>query len=96
MKDKIQYIIIGLLVLIFIQGFFKSPEGVSEEEVAYRIRIHELNKEKHQDLERINELQNKNKVYENLYDSLQNDNSIDTATANELQSALSRYANSRR
>jgi len=46
MKININHIILGLLVIIFIQGFLKAPEGISEEEEIYRIKIHDLNQEK--------------------------------------------------
>ena len=59
MKVKIYYIIIGLLVIIFIQGFFSVPKGITEEEELYRLKIHDLNQEKVIQLEIINNLQNK-------------------------------------
>jgi len=95
-KNNIQYIIIGLLLIIFFQGIFSSPEGISEEELIYQLAIDSLKDERIKDLEIINELQNINTIYENLYDSLEKDNSIDTFTVNQLQFSLSNYANKRR
>ena len=95
-KKNFEYIILSLVLVVLIQGFLKAPEGISEEEELYRIKIHDLNQDKKNDLFIINELTNKNNIYENFYDSLKNDNSINDATVNELKSALSNYANSRR
>lgn len=89
------YIVLGLLVVIILQGFFTVPKEVSEEEVLYRIALDSLKDERIKDLTIINELENKNRIYENFYDSLKNDNSIDTFTANQLQFSLSNYAKRR-
>lgn len=45
-KKNFEYIILSLVLVVFIQGFFKAPEGISEEEEIYRIKIHDLNQEK--------------------------------------------------
>jgi hypothetical protein len=90
------HILITAFVILFVQGFFKGPEGMSEEEHLYKVKIHDLNQEKIESMKAIEELQKKNQIYENFYDSLEADNSLDTATANELRSKLSDYAKSRR
>jgi len=59
MKININHIIVGLLVIIFIQGFFKGQEGISEEEELYRIKIHDLNQDKTILLNDINKLESK-------------------------------------
>ncbi|MBV1952554.1 MAG: hypothetical protein KUG64_10235 [Cycloclasticus sp.] len=96
MNKALPYIIIAGFIILFVQGFFDAPDGVSEEDVLYRIALDRYLQEKKKDLKTINEQDFKIATYENLYDSLKNDNSIDTATANQLQSALSSYADSRR
>ena len=96
MNKYFNYIVIGLLLILFIQGFFKITEGISEEEVLYRIEINELNNHKINSNKLIDSLKNTNTIYENFYDSLENDNSIDSVKSNQLRINLSNYANSRR
>jgi len=85
-----------LLVGILVQGFFMPLEGISPEEELYRLEIHDLNQDKVIKNKMIDSLLNTNKIYENFYDSLENDNSIDTARSKQLKLNLSNYAKSRR
>ena len=62
MNKYFNYIVLGLLVIIFIQGFLKAPEGISEEEEMYRIKIHDLNQEKIILLQKIDTLKNQYEV----------------------------------
>lgn len=89
-------IVVGLLVVLLIQGFFETPSGISQEEEAYRLKIHDLSQEKLIQLNKINVLTNENQIYENFYDSLEADHSLDTVKSNQLRINLSNYANSRR
>ena len=40
------YIIIALLVLNLLQGFFSTPKGISESEMTYRLKVQRLNDDK--------------------------------------------------
>ncbi len=75
-KKNFEYIVIGLILIVFVQGFFSTPQGISEEEEMYRLKIHDLNQEKAELLKQNNELEIKINSFKNEYnkiDSITND-----------------------
>lgn len=93
MKVK-DYIIIGLLVLGVIQGFFSTPEGISEEEHAFRVRIHDLNQENQELLDKNKKLEDKLILFED--EIIKNDSIIHNSTTQQLDSMFTDYFSSRR
>ena len=89
MSKYLNYIVIGLLVLIAFQGFFNTYDGITPEEEVYRLKIHDLNKEKAKLLHDNKRLNNKLKHFEN--EILKNDSIIDNSTSEQLDSMFTNY-----
>ena len=89
MQNKIQYIIIGLLVLIFVQGFFSVPEGISESELEYRLEVQRLNDDKQRLLKKNYELENKINSFKD--EIIKNDSITDNYSKPQLDSFLTNY-----
>jgi len=88
-QNKIQYIIIGLLVLIFVQGFFSVPEGISESELEYRLEVQRLNDDKQRLLKKNYELENKINSFKD--EIIKNDSITDNYSKPQLDSFLTNY-----
>jgi hypothetical protein len=84
-----QYIVLGLLVIIILQGFFTVQKGVSEEEVLYQLEIQRLNIEKTELLKKNSDLENKINYFKD--EILQNDSITDNYTKPQLDSFLTNY-----
>ena len=91
MNKYFNYIVIGLLIILFVQGFFKPIEGVSEEEVLYRIKVNELTNKNIELLTKNNDLELKLNSFEN--DILKNDSIVSSYSTNQLDSAFADYFN---
>jgi len=95
-EKAFKYIVLGLLCIVVIQGFFKTPDGIMPEEEAYRLKIHDLNQEltelKKIDYEK-EELINQ---FITKYDSIKGSSVNDTSTINELGGFFREYVNNRR
>lgn len=89
MTKYFPYIVIGLLVLIACQSFFNTYDGITPEEEVYRLKIHDLNKEKTKLLHDNKRLNNKLKHFEN--EVLKNDSIIDNSTSEQLDSMFTNY-----
>jgi hypothetical protein len=75
-KKNFEYIVIGLILIVFFQGFFSVPKGITPEEEMYRLKIHDLNQEKAELLKKNNDLEIKINSFKNEYnkiDSITND-----------------------
>jgi hypothetical protein len=78
-----------ILVIIMCQGFFSSPVGISEEEHAFRVAIHDLN-QKNQDLLDVNKnLEIQLKSFED--EIIKNDSIIHNSTTEQLDSMFTDY-----
>jgi hypothetical protein len=83
------YIIVGLLILILLQGFFTPLDGITPEEEIYRLKIHDLNQD------------NAKLEYENMKlhtqlnnfedEILKNDSIIDNSSVEQLDSMFTDY-----
>jgi len=73
MKKYFEYIVIVLILIVIVQGFFTVPSGVSEEEEIYRIKIHDLNKDKLHLKTKIDSIE---KRYENYETKVTSDSTI--------------------
>jgi len=81
-------VLIGIAIII-IQGLFKTPEGMSEEEHAFRVAIHDLN-QKNQDLLDVNKnLEIQLKSFED--EIIKNDSIIHNSTTEQLDSMFTDY-----
>ena len=89
-------IALGLLIIIIVQGFFTVPNGISEEEALYMLEVQRLNSEKTVLLKEINYYERTINDFQNQFDSIKNDNSIDTATISQLNDLFTDYLNKRR
>jgi len=90
MLDKyFNYIAVGLLAIILVQGFFVTPSGMSEEEHLYKLQIHDLKQEKDSLLSKNTELEAQLISFED--DILKNDSIIDNATSTQLDSMFTDY-----
>lgn len=85
------YIVLGLIVIVIVQGFFTVPSGMSEEEHAYKLKIHDLKQERAELLNKNTELEEKLNSFED--EILKNDSIIDNATSTQLDSMFTDYFN---
>ena len=83
--------VLSILLVIFVQGFFKGTEGISPEEEVYRLKIHDLNQEKTELLNNIHHLENNLKSFE--HEILENDSIIDNSSHDQLDSLFLDYFN---
>ena len=82
-------LILALLVFVILQGFFKSPEGISPEEELYRLKIHDLNQEKTILLQSIDTLETKINTFKDERTKI--DSVTDGYTTNQLDSFYTDY-----
>ena len=97
MFDKsFKYIVLGLLAIVVLQGFFKSPDGITPGEEAYRLRIHDLNQEivEHKRID--NEKDDLINAFIEKYDSIKGSHINDTSNVTELGLFFKDYVSSRR
>jgi|TARA_Y100000310_G_scaffold167497_1_gene167269 hypothetical protein len=71
------------------QGFFSSPSGISEEEHAFKVAIHDLNQKNLALLEVNKQLENHIKSFED--EILKNDSIIHNSTTEQLDSMYTDY-----
>ena len=71
-KKYFEYIVIGLILLVFVQGFFSVPEGISETELMYQLEVQRLNNDKMTLIKKYNDL----KI---LYNETQNEITSDSS-----------------
>ena len=91
-KHFTKIVLIGILIVIC-QGFFSFPEGMSEEEHAFKVRIHDLNQENQQLLDKNNKLEDKLILFED--EIIKNDSIIHNSTTEQLDSMFTDYFTSR-
>lgn len=94
MKKYFEYIVVGLLIVLLLQGLFSVPEGVSDAEVEYRIEIDRLKNKNIELLNKNNELENNIKRFQN--EVIKNDSIIDNADNKQLDSLLTEFFSKRR
>jgi len=82
-------IVVVLLVLVLIQGFFSPIEGITPEEEIYRLKIHDLNQEKAQLQAENNELHSQLKNFED--EIIKNDSIIHNSSVEQLDSMFTDY-----
>ena len=88
-KKHFEYIVIGLILVVFLQGIFSTPEGISKAEEMYRLKIHDLSQEKALLLKENNDLETKLNDFE--HDILQNDSIVSSYSTDQLDSAFIDY-----
>ena len=91
MNKYLPYIIVGLLLVLFIQGMIQSTDEITEEDMKFRIQMHDLEQENVLLIKQNNQLEFNIKKFEN--EILKNDSIIDNASINELDSMFSAYFN---
>ena len=88
-KKNFEYIVIGLILIVFVQGFFSVPEGISESELQYQLEVQRLNDEKQLLLKKNNELENKINSFKD--EIIKNDSITDNYSKPQLDSFLTNY-----
>lgn len=96
MNKHFNYIVIGLLVLVFLQGFFHSPEGITENEHRLMLKIHDQSQEIILQKKLRNQDKLKIKLFKDEIIKIKNSPVIDTASIGELNNMLTDYLDSRR
>jgi len=87
---KENIILLLLIIIVFLQ-FFKSPEGISEEEVAYKLKINDLNNDKMILLRENNKLESKLSYFKD--EIIKNNATVDSASIEQLDSMFATYFN---
>lgn len=82
MTKYLPYIIVSLLLLNILQGFFSTPKGISESEMAYRLKIQQLSDEKVAIIKENNRLELKLNFYKD--ELIKKNNGVDSLDINEL------------
>lgn len=89
-KKNIVTILLIIVLIVQVGGmFFSVPEGMSEEEYLYRIKVHDLNQEKAELLKINNKLEYKIKTFKD--EILKNDSIVGSYSNEQLDSAFSDY-----
>ena len=81
-------VLIGILIVIC-QGFFSTPEGISEEEHTFRVAIHDLNQKNQKLLDVNKKLEIQLKSFED--EIIKNDSIIHNSTTEQLDSMFTDY-----
>ena len=89
MKDKINYIILVLLIIIVFLQFFKTPEGISESEMTYRLKVHDLTQQKILLLKENSKLESKLNYFKD--EIILNNASVDSSIIEQLDSMFTAY-----
>jgi predicted nuclease with TOPRIM domain len=91
LKKYFEFIIIGLLILLFVQGFLNSPEGISEKEKDYLITINSLENDKTQLLKENSNLEAKINTFKDDYKKI--DSVTNAYSNNQLDSFFTDFFN---
>jgi len=91
MEKYFKYIVIGLLLVLILMRFFETPKGISESEMTYRLKVHDLNQDKLELLKENNKLESKLNYFQD--EIIKNNNAIDSFTIVQLDSSFAAYFN---
>ena len=88
------YIVIVLLLILFCQGLFSVPKGISEEEHLLMVRLHDLNQENILLIKKNNQYESNILKLKN--EILENNNFVDSASNEQIDSLFADYFSDRK